>query len=192
MAGPGEYVADETEGISRVEDLPPPLIERRRRDYRRRRCPFCDGKARRCGQAQRICGVCPISHGMASSLNLEAAFKVTPPANGRILRNLVLGANYIQSHVLHFYHLAALDYINTTGILDMAPCTSAGMPGQFSPSARNGWFAANRAAACNWRWASISRTTVAAWQPASCEGGFAARLPDPPEAARQETPDSAG
>lgn len=70
---------------------------------------------------QRICGVCPISHGMASSLNLENAFGVTAPSNGRILRNLVLGANFIQSHVLHFYHLAALDYINTVGILDIAP-----------------------------------------------------------------------
>jgi len=66
---------------------------------------------------QRICGVCPISHGMASCLNLEDAFGVTPPANGRIMRNLVLGANYIMSHILHFYHLAALDYINTDGVL---------------------------------------------------------------------------
>jgi hydrogenase large subunit len=70
---------------------------------------------------QRICGVCPIAHGMASSLNLESAFGVTAPANGRIIRNLVLGANFIQSHILHFYHLAALDYIDTTGILDISP-----------------------------------------------------------------------
>lgn len=70
---------------------------------------------------QRICGVCPISHGMASSKNLESAFALTPPDNGRIMRNLILGANYIQSHILHFYHLAALDYINTSGILDMPP-----------------------------------------------------------------------
>ncbi len=62
---------------------------------------------------QRICGVCPISHGMASCLTLESAFSVTPPANGRILRNLVLGSNFVMSHILHFYHLAALDYINT-------------------------------------------------------------------------------
>ena len=72
---------------------------------------------------QRICGVCPISHAMASTLALEDAFGVAPPDNGRILRNLVLGANFIQSHVLHFYHLAAPDYINTTGILDMSPWT---------------------------------------------------------------------
>jgi len=70
---------------------------------------------------QRICGVCPISHGMAAALNLDAAFGVLPPDNGRIVRNLVLGANFIMSHILHFYHLAAPDYINTEGILDMSP-----------------------------------------------------------------------
>ena len=70
---------------------------------------------------QRICGVCPISHGMAANKNLEAAFGIFPPGNGRILRNLVLGANFVMSHVLHFYHLAALDYINTSGVIDIAP-----------------------------------------------------------------------
>lgn len=72
---------------------------------------------------QRICGVCPISHGMASCMNLEDAFGVTPPDNGRIMRNLVLGANFVMSHILHFYHLAALDYINLEGTIvkDMAP-----------------------------------------------------------------------
>jgi hydrogenase large subunit len=73
---------------------------------------------------QRICGVCPISHGVASSKTLDNAFGVTIPTNGRIERNLILGANFIQSHILHFYHLAALDYINTAGILDIAPWAS--------------------------------------------------------------------
>jgi len=73
---------------------------------------------------QRICGVCPISHGIASCMALESAAGAAIPANGRILRNLVLGANYLQSHILHFYHLAALDYIDTTGILDMSPWVS--------------------------------------------------------------------
>ncbi len=70
---------------------------------------------------QRICGVCPVSHAMASTKALEAAGGVTPADNGRIMRNIVLGANFVQSHILHLYHLAALDYINTTGILDMSP-----------------------------------------------------------------------
>ncbi len=64
---------------------------------------------------QRICGVCPIAHAMASSKNLDNAFGLGPsnpiPENARIERNLVLGANFLMSHILHFYHLAALDYV---------------------------------------------------------------------------------
>lgn len=71
--------------------------------------------------SQRICGVCPVSHGMAASRALEQAFGIMPENNGRISRNLVLGANFIQSHVLHFYHLSAPDYLDTEGLLDMSP-----------------------------------------------------------------------
>ncbi|MCP4133444.1 MAG: nickel-dependent hydrogenase large subunit [bacterium] len=66
---------------------------------------------------QRICGVCPISHGLASSKCLDGAFGIKPNDNGRILRNLVLAANYLQSHILHFYHLAALDFVDITALL---------------------------------------------------------------------------
>ncbi|MBE3096977.1 MAG: nickel-dependent hydrogenase large subunit [Planctomycetes bacterium] len=73
---------------------------------------------------QRICGVCPISHGMASSLALDGAL-ASPgfalPDNGRLVRNLVLGSNFIQSHLLHFYHLAMPDYVKTEGLLDLSP-----------------------------------------------------------------------
>lgn len=67
---------------------------------------------------QRICGVCPTSHAMAATLNLDSAFGIADkvPENGRILRNLIQGANYIQSHILHFYHLAALDYVDVTKV----------------------------------------------------------------------------
>jgi hydrogenase large subunit len=70
---------------------------------------------------QRICGVCPVSHSMAASMAIEKGVGVNPPTNGRVMRNLVLGANFVQSHILHFYHLAALDYLDTRGILDCAP-----------------------------------------------------------------------
>lgn len=70
---------------------------------------------------QRICGVCPVSHSMAASMAVEKSVNIPPPTNGRVMRNLVLGANFVQSHILHFYHLAALDYIDTRGILDCAP-----------------------------------------------------------------------
>jgi hydrogenase large subunit len=60
---------------------------------------------------QRFCGVCPTAHALASSQCLDNALGITPPDNGRIIRNLIQGANYIQSHILHFYHLAALDFV---------------------------------------------------------------------------------
>ena len=61
---------------------------------------------------QRICGVCPISHGIASIRAQEMAYGISPSHNGRLLQNLILAANYLQSHVLHFYHLAALDFVD--------------------------------------------------------------------------------
>lgn len=57
---------------------------------------------------QRICGVCPTAHCQASVLAQDEAFGVTPPTNGRIIRNLILGSNFVQSHILHFYHLGQL------------------------------------------------------------------------------------
>ena len=47
MSGPGEYVPDVTEGITRVEDLPKPRIERRRRNWPARPCPRCRHRAGR-------------------------------------------------------------------------------------------------------------------------------------------------
>lgn len=61
---------------------------------------------------QRICGVCPVAHGQAAVLALEKAYGLKIPRNARIMRNLINGANFVQSHILHFYHLAAVDYIN--------------------------------------------------------------------------------
>jgi len=63
---------------------------------------------------QRICGVCPTSHSTAAALNLDSAFGIADkiPDNGRIMRNLILGAAHIADHILHFYHLVALDYVD--------------------------------------------------------------------------------
>ena len=63
---------------------------------------------------QRVCGVCPTSHSTAATLNLDSAFGIADkiPDNGRIIRNLILGAAHIADHILHFYHLVALDYVD--------------------------------------------------------------------------------
>ena len=67
---------------------------------------------------QRICGVCPQSHGVAAALCLDNAFGIDDkiPNNARIIRNLIQGAHVAQDHILHFYHLAALDYVDITDV----------------------------------------------------------------------------
>jgi len=62
---------------------------------------------------QRMCGVCPTSHGHASSKAVEAidpSFRL--PNGARIVRNILEGAEWLHSHIFHFYALAALDYVN--------------------------------------------------------------------------------
>lgn len=66
---------------------------------------------------QRVCGVCPISHATASIRAQEMAYGMVPNTNGRLLQNLVFAANYLQSHILHFYILAALDFVDVKAIL---------------------------------------------------------------------------
>jgi hydrogenase large subunit len=60
----------------------------------------------------RICGVCFSVHTMASALTLDDAFGAQVPTGGRLIRNLIMGAQFIYDHLLHFYHLTALDYID--------------------------------------------------------------------------------
>ena len=73
---------------------------------------------------QRICGVCPTAHATASALCLDEALGLTDkiPDNGKLIRALIFGSNFLQSHILHFYHLAALDYVDAAGAIgDVAP-----------------------------------------------------------------------
>jgi [NiFe] hydrogenase large subunit len=70
---------------------------------------------------QRICGVCPVSHGHTSTLGLEQAFRVTPPDNARIVRNLIEGGQFVHSHILWFYQLNALDYVDVVSALRAKP-----------------------------------------------------------------------
>jgi hydrogenase large subunit len=69
----------------------------------------------------RICGVCPTSHAQAAVNALDAACGVSAPDAGRILRNLVHGACFIESHILHFFLLSALDYIPGPAMLPWTP-----------------------------------------------------------------------
>ncbi|MBP7711216.1 MAG: nickel-dependent hydrogenase large subunit [Gammaproteobacteria bacterium] len=70
---------------------------------------------------QRICGVCTLVHGMASIRAVEDALKYPIPANANLIRNLMVGAQYIHDHVMHFYHLHALDWVDVVSALKADP-----------------------------------------------------------------------
>jgi hydrogenase large subunit len=64
--------------------------------------------------AQRICGVCTTVHALASVRAVEDALNITIPDNARLIRDLIAGALLVQDHVVHFYHLHALDWVDVT------------------------------------------------------------------------------
>ncbi|MDD2923075.1 MAG: nickel-dependent hydrogenase large subunit, partial [Anaerolineales bacterium] len=67
---------------------------------------------------QRACGVCTTVHALGSVRAVEDALGITVPSNARILRNLIQATQYIQDHVIHFYHLHALDWVDVVSALD--------------------------------------------------------------------------
>ncbi len=77
---------------------------------------------RDCGLlAMRICGVCTGTHYQRSIEAVEHAFGVTIPKNARLVRNLIQGSLYTHDHVVHFYHLHALDWVDITKALEADP-----------------------------------------------------------------------
>ncbi len=71
--------------------------------------------------AQRICGVCTLVHGIASVRSVESALNYPIPPNADLIRNLMIGAQYIHDHVMHFYHLHALDWVDVVSALKADP-----------------------------------------------------------------------
>lgn len=66
---------------------------------------------------QRICGVCTTVHAIASIRAVENAIGAEPPPNARLLRNLIMASQCVQDHVVHFYHLHALDWVDVVSAL---------------------------------------------------------------------------
>ena len=76
---------------------------------------------------QRICGVCTTVHAIASIRAVENAIGAVPPPNARLLRNLVIGAQCVQDHVIHFYHLHALDWVDIVSALSADPAKTSAL-----------------------------------------------------------------
>ena len=76
---------------------------------------------------QRICGVCTTVHAIASIRAVENAIGAVPPPNARILRNLIIAAQCVQDHVVHFYHLHALDWVDIVSALSADPAKTSSL-----------------------------------------------------------------
>ena len=106
---------------------------------------------------QRFCGVCTTVHSVASVRAVENALKIAVPPNAEMIRNLIMGIQNVQDHVIHFYHLHALDWVDIVSgaggrsredrragrqvgdyaeSLDVAPTQELGRP--TSPRSRSG------------------------------------------------------
>ena len=77
--------------------------------------------------AQRICGVCTMVHALASVRSVEDALQIEVPDNARIVRNLIAGSQMVQDHVVHFYHLHALDWVDVTLALKADPAKASSL-----------------------------------------------------------------
>jgi len=93
--------------------------------------------------AQRICGVCTLVHGIASVRAVEDALDYTIPPNAQLVRNLMIAAQYVHDHVMHFYHLHALDWVDVVSALKADPKATAELAQGLSkwPNASAGYFA---------------------------------------------------
>ncbi len=86
---------------------------------------------------QRICGVCTVVHAVASCRAVEDALDIRIPPNANLIRNLVHGMQFVQDHVIHFYHLHALDWVDVVSALSADPEGTARIARQISPWPNN-------------------------------------------------------
>jgi hydrogenase large subunit len=82
---------------------------------------------------QRICGVCTVVHAIASVRAVEDALQYPVPGQADLMRNLVLGSQIVQDHVIHFYHLQALDFVNVVNATKGDPAQAAAVASSLEP-----------------------------------------------------------
>ncbi len=82
---------------------------------------------------QRICGVCTTVHAFASIRAVEDALDISVPKNASLIRKLMIGTIFAHDHVVHFYHLHALDWVNPVSALKADPNKTAELAKKVSP-----------------------------------------------------------
>jgi len=93
---------------------------------------------------ERVCGVCTTVHALASCRSVEDALGIEVPKNAELVRNLMFCAQYVQDHVVHFYHLHALDWVDVVSMLKADPAETSKIAQSLSawPKSNPGHFAA--------------------------------------------------
>jgi len=82
---------------------------------------------------QRICGVCTTVHALTSVRAVEDALGIEVPENANLIRNIIGASQYVQDHVIHFYHLHALDWVDVTLALKADPGKTSQLAESISP-----------------------------------------------------------
>jgi [NiFe] hydrogenase large subunit/hydrogenase large subunit len=81
---------------------------------------------------QRFCGVCTTVHSIASIRAVENALNIKIPTNAELIRNIIIGIQNVQDHVIHFYHLHALDWVDITSALKADPGKTSALAASIS------------------------------------------------------------
>ena len=87
---------------------------------------------------QRICGVCTTVHAITSVRAVENALGLEPPLNAQYIRNLILIAHALHDHIVHFYHLSALDWVDVVSALKADPAKASALAESLSSWPHNG------------------------------------------------------
>ena len=86
---------------------------------------------------ERVCGVCTTVHALASVRAVEDAVGISVPPTAELIRNIMMATLYIQDHVVHFYHLQALDWVDVVNALKADPKKTAELAQSFSSWPKN-------------------------------------------------------
>jgi hydrogenase large subunit len=91
---------------------------------------------------ERVCGVCTTVHALASVRSVENALGIVIPPNAELIRNLMFCTQYMQDHVVHFYHLHALDWVDVVSALSADPVETSRIAQSISswPKSSPGYF----------------------------------------------------
>ena len=86
---------------------------------------------------ERVCGVCTTVHALTSCRAVESALGIAVPPTAELIRNIMMTTQYVQDHVVHFYHLHALDWVDIVNALKADPKKAAELAQSFSKWDKN-------------------------------------------------------